>query len=647
MSEPADCQGRGRERVLDPVVLAAGLGLIFAVAVAVEITPFPRDRAQQLTALGLGLLFAVAVCLAPRNGLMLLFLVPAIFNGEDLQPYFFLLEALVWLTLIGGFAVHLWRRRSLAFPYAPFVLLLLLSTVVSFPLNVKELWLEIQVSSWRELVEDLFRGDLWGNLFYVRTVLNVLSGIGLYVLVVNQPWRRELLVRLAVGATLLVSAVELVGLGWVRVFPPRLFLSLYLGGNVAGGFSGVGFNTSYFAQWALAYLPFAVLVLVERAPRWAKACAVATVLLGGYTVLLTYQRGAYVVLIVEVGLLLLAAWGLRTPRGWGAFVAVCGVGAALLMLVAGFLLMPVGARAIEKMLMLWRSGESYREHVLQVAWRMFRAEPVLGIGSGRFAHMFQFYSSDPAAFQWGSLSSHNLYTQVLAEQGALGLASFLAVLGVTVGRMVRAQRRLGDARPVVLLLLVSLGAWLGYGLLQYTFLLRSMQVYFWVILGLLAALTLSLRPPPRPGRGWVVGVLVVVGVAGGFRAHATAMRPIPRGFTFGLHEREADGTRWTRGGAVLEVPVAGRVLRFDVAYPIPEASRRPQRVTVLVDGSPVRRITLTDPAWKTVEIPIEKPLGRRVLLGVRVEHTFIPAAIGVSPDTRRLGVLVRSLRWVP
>jgi O-antigen ligase len=646
MSEPADCQGRGRERVLDPVVLAAGLGLIFAVAVAVEITPLPRDRAQQLTALGLGLIFAVAVGLAPRNGLMLLFLVPAIFNGEDLQPYFFLLEALVWLTLIGGFAAHLWRRRSLAFPYAPFILLFLLSTVVSFPLNVKELWLEIQVSSWRELVEDLLRGDLWGNLFYVRTVLNVLSGVGLYVLVVNQPWSRELLVRLAVGVTLVVSAVELVGFGWVRFFPPRLFLGLYLDGNVAGGFSGVGFNTSYFAQWALAYLPFAVLVLVERAPRWARAWAVATVLLGGYTVLLTYQRGAYVVLIVEVGLLLLAARGLGVPRGRGAVVAVSGVGVALLMLLAGFLMMPVGARALEKMLMLWRSGDSYREHVLQVAWRMFRAEPVLGIGSGRFAHMFQFYSSDPAAFQWGSLSSHNLYTQLLAEQGVLGLGSFLAVLGVTVGRIVHAQRRLGEVRPVVLFLLVSLAAWLGYGLLQYTFLLRSMQVYFWLTLGLLVALTLPL-PPPRPGRGWVVGVLVVVGVAGGFRAHAAAMRPVPRGFAFGLHEREADGTRWTRGGAVLEVPVAGRVLRFDVAYPIPETSRRPQRVTVLVDGSPVRRITLTDPAWKTVEIPIEKPLGSRVLLGVRVGYTFIPAAIGVSPDTRRLGVLVRSLRWVP
>ena len=70
-------------------------------------------------------------------------------------------------------------------------------------------------------------------------------------------------------------------------------------------------------------------------------------------------------------------------------------------------------------------------------------------------------------------------------------------------------------------------------------------------------------------------------------------------------------------------------------------------MTVLVDGSRVRRITLTDPAWKTVEIPIGKPFGSRVLLGVRVGYTFIPAAIGVSPDTRRLGVLVRSLRWVP
>ena len=37
MSESADCQGRGRERVLDPVVLAAGLGLVFVVALIVEV----------------------------------------------------------------------------------------------------------------------------------------------------------------------------------------------------------------------------------------------------------------------------------------------------------------------------------------------------------------------------------------------------------------------------------------------------------------------------------------------------------------------------------------------------------------------------------------------------------------------------------
>ena len=79
---------------------------------------------------------------------------------------------------------------------------------------------------------------------------------------------------------------------------------------------------------------------------------------------------------------------------------------------------------------------------------------------------------DPEAFRWGSLSSHNLYAQFLAEQGLFGLASFLALLGVTAGGAVRARGRLGEVRPVVLFLLVSLGAWLGYGLLQYTFLLR-------------------------------------------------------------------------------------------------------------------------------------------------------------------------------
>ncbi len=140
------------------------------------------------------------------------------------------------------------------------------------------------------------------------------------------------------------------------------------------------------------------------------------------------------------------------------------------------------------------------------------------------------------AWDWG-WSTHNLYAQLLAQQGLFGLASFLLLLAVTVGPIIRARRRLDAAeRPAVLLLLVSLGAWLTYGFLYYTVLMRSMQLYFWITLGLLVSLTSAVAPPARVPRRWLVTGSVVLAVLFGARAWAVATRPLQPGLAAGLHD---------------------------------------------------------------------------------------------------------------
>jgi len=635
-------------RVIDPVVLVGCLGLIAGFAVALRLGGVSLHVSQQATAAVVVLFVSVTVLLSPQNGLLLLFLVPAVSNGEDYQPYFFLLEILVYLTVLVGFAGRLWRRRPLGFPHAAFFVLFFLSTVISFPLNLKELWLEVRISAWSDLLEGVRRSDLWSNLFYVRTVLNVASGIGLYVLVVNSPWSRQLLVRLAVAATVLYSAVALVGLFWRRLFPDRLFLTVYLHGELNNAFSGVGFNTSYFAQYALAYLPLVVLVLAVRVPVWAKGLAVGAVLVSGYTILTTYQRGAYVVLAVEVVCLAIVAFGhgARSLVGSRLAALTATVGLAVVLAVGLFVLTPIGSPARAKMLALWRSGDPYREHVLAVAWRMFLDQPLLGIGSGRYADMFQFYSSRSDEFRWGSLSSHNLYTQFLAEQGGLGLLSFLAILGVTLLPVLRRQRQLREAGSVALFVPVSLGAWLVYGLFQYTFLMRSMQLYFWITLGLLAAATTAAAAPAwRPSRRTVLVVGALVIAAAAVRGHAVLTRPLRPGFALGVYTREPGEVRWTRGAALLTLPVEGPVLRLTLAFPILPAAGRAQTVDIAIDDSPVRRVTLDSPAWRTIDVPVAQAPGSTIRLSLRTAYTVVPAALGLNPDRRRLGVLMGPIGW--
>jgi len=149
----------------------------------------------------------------------------------------------------------------------------------------------------------------------------------------------------------------------------------------------------------------------------------------------------------------------------------------------------------------------------------------------------------------------------------------------------------------------------------------------------------------RAGRRAVAVVLTVLVAAGVARAYAAAARPIQPGLTLGLHAIEPNGRRWTRGGVVMNLPVEGRRLLLDIAFPIPQVVTRPQEVAVWLDGKPVRRVTLADGAWRTIEVPVDRPLGRFVLLQLRVGYTFVPGQLGFGADPRRLGVLIRPVRW--
>jgi O-antigen ligase len=645
---PDDAAHRHAERrpslADDPVALVVGLALVGVVPIGLYAFGLPRQRVEWITGLVVMLFFLLTVVRSPANGVALLYLVPPLFNGEDAQPYFWLLEVFVYATLAAGLGIRLWRRRPFVVPHAPLLLFFLATTVASVPLTLEELWLQIQVSPWREVLEVIRRADLAEDLFYVRTVFNVTSGLALVVLVVNERWSRQRVTRLAVAATLVYTATAVVGL-WCYWRPPgltRTFLTLWVGGDSMGGFQGLGFNVAYFAQYALAYLPLMVLVLVESTAAWTRAMAMFGLLVTAYTIPATRQRAAFALFALELTLLLASGaiwwWRTRSVR-WGMLAgAVAGVVATSVGLLA---FTAVGPDALRRVEMLRQQGDPYRVTVLSVARRMFLDEPVLGIGSGRFAGEFTRYYPDPA-MHVGSLSAHNLYAQFLAEQGVVGLASFLALLTVVVLGAVRTLRGPSDARTVLALLLTSLGIWLAYGAIQHTFLMRSMQVYFWITAGLLVALA---RPTSgtRRWRPWLL-VLAVILILGAVRVHAVLRRPIPIGYSWGFHAGDPAHDRWTRGGAIMNLPAQGRTLTLAFAFPVITA--RPQRVTVLVDGVEIRRLAFRSPSdWSVVEVPIDKPRGAPVLVQVRVAYSIVPADLGVYPDSRHFGVVMKAPSW--
>jgi O-antigen ligase len=104
-------------------------------------------------------------------------------------------------------------------------------------------------------------------------------------------------------------------------------------------------------------------------------------------------------------------------------------------------------------------GGSGRTGLWTIGWRMVEGHPVVGVGAGNFEVSSIHYVLKPGPLKRDDLIvntpevAHNIYLQVLSELGVVGLTFFLAILGFSLGTVLRAARtfaRLGDQRMDVL-----------------------------------------------------------------------------------------------------------------------------------------------------------------------------------------------------
>jgi hypothetical protein len=115
--------------------------------------------------------------------------------------------------------------------------------------------------------------------------------------------------------------------------------------------------------------------------------------------------------------------------------------------------------------------------------------------------------------------------------------------------------------------------------------------------------------------------------------------------SWGLHPSEGD-RRWTAGGAWFTIPVEGRVLRVTLSGPDPRWIGRAQEVRLRLDGAPVARLRLDGVGWRTLDVPVDRPLGAAVRVEIGVAYSFVPAELGLDADTRRLGVALQPVQWL-
>ncbi len=228
--------------------------------------------------------------------------------------------------------------------------------------------------------------------------------------------------------------------------------------------------------------------------RFALAGAAALSLV---SVFLTASRGGLVGLVAALVTAIVLARGRRAAALGGALVVV----AVSVIYVGAF--DPGAAHRYAT-----ADGGNGRTDLWKVGWRMAEANPVRGVGAGNFRDASAHYVlTEPGKIADSEFIidqprfAHNVYLEVFAELGVIGLALFLALLGAAIGTGLKAARRFAERGESSMELLsravvVSLVALLAMDF----FLSDQFSKQLWLLLALCPALlAIASRSSPPAG----------------------------------------------------------------------------------------------------------------------------------------------------
>jgi O-antigen ligase len=120
--------------------------------------------------------------------------------------------------------------------------------------------------------------------------------------------------------------------------------------------------------------------------------------------------------------------------------------------------------------------------------RLIVAHPLLGVGPDNFRH---YYGAELGLEGWDErIQANNLYLEVLADLGVLGLAVFAWVVTGPLVSSVRGGTRSSIALGVAL----AIVAFLLHGLLDSFVAFNPTAWLFWLLLGLAASLGRTQKP---------------------------------------------------------------------------------------------------------------------------------------------------------
>lgn len=170
-----------------------------------------------------------------------------------------------------------------------------------------------------------------------------------------------------------------------------------------------------------------MLTPTRRSYRWLASIAFSV---GALTLALTLTRGAWGGFLVATGITLLYAW----RQGWiSAAVPI------MLTLLGVVLILVLRDDIVARVTAFDNASAQARLPLMDLAFRMIKDHPILGLGANNFAASMDQYLTIDFSQEW-IFTVHNKYLLVWSETGIIGLAAFIWVMVAAVRRGWRAIR---------------------------------------------------------------------------------------------------------------------------------------------------------------------------------------------------------------
>ncbi|MBD3386060.1 hypothetical protein GF407_14185 [candidate division KSB1 bacterium] len=421
-------------------------------------------------------------------GFGLLYLnVPGILSQyHGLHPLF---AAMVTALLCIPFLSELYRRRKIVLDYPLLLMILFTAVLLAASLGARD-----------------------GHLAIQYIIEYVTEGILIYFLVINIVRDRKILHKvlfILFASALFLSMLSLYqefGDGYDQQFAGFAQRNLERETNSATNSdffrtaqraAGPIGDPNRYAQILLFLLPPA-LFFARHGKTRSKYMALLTMVVLPAVILLTYSRGALIALLLAA----IMVWQLKQISGKKM---ILGIFILLLMLFALAPSFYTRLDAVNKITGLFtQKAEEEPEAVIRgrltemlAAVLVFLDHPILGVGPGQYTPYYsvEYMNNPQIAFRQldEPRRAHNMYLELAAETGIVGLALFMVIVGLLLYNLKKAAAMFSSSNRKYADLAALWAVAIYTYLVTALFLHLSYQRYYWLFLGLAGAVVHILR----------------------------------------------------------------------------------------------------------------------------------------------------------